>query len=464
MKRGAHIIARMKSLKNLTTARGELLGTVEGTVTRLAPQAVTIEAAGALPGQIVSGRVKKRVKSRDNTWEIKLGEIIAPSLAEQAPVCAAAGVCGGCTMQTLDYGAQLALKEKYLKNLFKGYPYDTLWPSPESAGYRNKMEYSFGDTEKDGPLTLGMHARGNFYSVVNTDGCVLTDTGFDKIRAAVRAFFKDVSYYHKNTHKGFLRHLVVRRGKNGYLINIVTTSQALLKEHAFVSALTALDLPVAGVIHTVNDREADAVIPEIVKILYGTDTLEDEILGLKFEITPFSFFQVNTKGAEVLYSVVRDYAREALGGKTDAVIYDLYCGTGTISQVMAGQAEKVIGIELVEEAAAAARENAKKNGIDNCTFIAGDVLKEAAALEAGADLIILDPPRAGIHPKAIFKILDLAPPVFIYVSCGPESLKRDLPFFENAGYSVVKMCGVDMFPQTGHAETVALMTRKGESE
>jgi 23S rRNA (uracil-5-)-methyltransferase RumA len=323
------------------------------------------------------------------------------------------------------------------------------------------MEYSFGDNEKDGPLMLGLHEQGSFYNIVKTDGCQINDADFNTIQKAVLAFFTKTgeTYFHKRSHEGFLRHLVIRKGRHTgeILINLATTTQGELNEMVFVEMLMALPLEgtIRGILHTQNDGVADVVKAETTRLLYGEDKIEDQILGLSFEITSFSFFQTNTRGAEVLYSVVRDF----VGQEQNEVIYDLYCGTGTIAQVLAPVARKVVGIELVEEAVVAARINARKNGLENCEFLAGDVLTEVEKLTEPADVIILDPPRDGIHPKAIFKILDFKPKTFVYVSCKATSLARDLPFFVAAGYEVKKVKCVDMFPHTGHVETIVLMSR-----
>ncbi|AFA50255.1 23S rRNA (uracil(1939)-C(5))-methyltransferase RlmD [Acetobacterium woodii] len=414
-----------------------------------------------LPGQRVLVNIAKKRKK----FEGRILEVLKKAPNEIDAACDVFAKCGGCTYQNLPYDEQLKLKESYVLNLLEqagiaGFSYEGMVASPEVFGYRNKMEYSFGDNEKDGPLMLGLHEQGSFYNIVQTDHCQITDADFNQIQKAVLAYFVQTGdcYFHKRSHEGFLRHLVVRKGKytGDVLINLATTTQGTLDEAAFVKKLLALELEgqIRGILHTQNDGVADVVKAEISKTLYGEDKIEDQILGLSFEITSFSFFQTNTLGAEKLYSVVRDF----VGQEQNEVIYDLYCGTGTIAQVLAPVAQKVVGIELVPEAVEAAKVNAAKNGLDNCQFIAGDVMVEVANLHDRADVIILDPPRDGIHPKAIFKILDFKPKVFVYVSCKATSLARDLPFFVAAGYVVEKVKCVDMFPMTGHVETVVLLS------
>ena len=323
------------------------------------------------------------------------------------------------------------------------------------------MEFSFGDKEKGGELALGLHRKGRFYEIVTVDSCQIVDNDFTKVLDMILKHFKEkeIPFYNKKSHEGYLRHLVVRRAaKTGeVLVNLVTTSYMDVDLIELLEKIKNLDLEgkLVGFLHTINDSLSDAVKSDETKILYGQDFITEEILGLKFNISAFSFFQTNSLGAEKLYSIVRDFA----GDTKDKVIFDLYCGTGTISQIMAPVAKTVIGIEIVEEAVEAAKENARMNGLDNCEFIAGDVLKEVEQLKVKPDLIILDPPRDGIHPKAIHKIIDFKPEKFIYVSCKPTSLVRDLPIFEERGYKVEKVKCMDMFPHTPHVETVVLLSR-----
>ena len=214
---------------------------------------------------------------------------------------------------------------------------------------------------------------------------------------------------------------------------------------------------VVGFLHIINDSLADVVKSDETKVLYGQDYFYEELLGLKFKITPFSFFQTNSLGAEVLYST----AREFVGETKDRTIFDLYSGTGTIAQILAPVAKEVIGVEIVEEAVTAAKENAEANGLTNCSFLAGDVLKVIDEIEEKPDFIVLDPPREGIHPKALPKIVDLYRcEKMLYISCKPTSLARDLIEFAKYGYRVEKVCCVDMFPGTVHVETVVLLQRK----
>lgn len=419
----------------------------------------------SLPGQKLQVRINKKRKG-------KLEGILIEKL-ESAPEeihapCPVFKECGGCTYQNIKYEDQLKLKEKFVMDILKPLNIQNVFEGVQGTSkafeYRNKMEFSFGDAYKDGPLNLGLHKRGSTYDIVDTQECILVDEDYRRIITCILDFAKNnsYSYYHKKCHKGFLRHLVVRKGiKTGdILINLVTSSQGELNYSELLNIIKSLPLKgeLKSVIHTINDSLADVVQEDTSSILLGDDYILDMLYDLKFKITPYSFFQTNTTGAMDLYNVVKDF----LGKEKKDLIYDLYCGTGTIAQVLAKNANKVIGIEIVEEAVVAARENAILNGIDNCEFISGDVLHLIATLKEKPEAIILDPPRDGIHPKAIDKILAYNPDIFIYVSCKPTSLSRDLPYFIEAGYEVKRIKSIDMFPQTGHVETVVLMSRVKE--
>lgn len=308
-----------------------------------------------------------------------------------------------------------------------------------------------------------LHKKGKFYSIVDSDGCNLVDADFTNIRRTVMNYFRQLGtpYYKKTSHIGYLRHLVVRKSLSTgeILVNLVTSSQGELDKEGFVNKLldiSNLKGKIVGILHTTNDSLSDVVKADKLDLLYGRDYIIEEILGLKFNISPFSFFQTNTFGAEKLYSIVREFA----GDIDDKVVFDLYSGTGIIAQIMAPVVKKVIGIEIVEEAVEKAKENAKLNNLDNVEFIAGDVLKAVDELSERPDLIVIDPPRDGIHPKAINKIIDFNPETFVYVSCNPVTLVRDLKIFIDRGYKVDKVKLMDMFPRTPHIECVIGMQRK----
>lgn len=417
-----------------------------------------------IKGQKVKARVKRK---RKNKIEANLVEVIEKAPIEGESSCEHFGICGGCSYQNISYEHQLKMKAEQVKKLLddagiERYEFLGIQSSPTEFEYRNKMEFSFGDIEKDGELALGMHQKGRFYEIVTVDGCQIVDNDFRSILTTILEYFrkKKVSFYHKKRHEGILRHLVVRKAiKTGeILVNLVTSSQGELDFTELTDILTSgkLEGELKGFLHTINDSLSDVVKSDETHVLYGQDYITEEILGLKFKISAFSFFQTNSLGADELYSIVRDFT----GDTEDKVIFDLYCGTGTIAQIMAPIARKVIGIEIVEEAVEAAKENATMNNLYNCEFIAGDVMVKVDELTERPDLIILDPPRDGIHPKAINKIIDFSPEQFIYVSCKPTSLARDLSVFVERGYKVTKVKCMDMFPHTPHVETVVHIVRK----
>lgn len=428
-----------------------------------------VEVKDTLPGQKINFVVKK---VRNEKIEGRLVEILDKSPLETTePKCIHFGPCGGCAYQTLPYETQLKIKEDQVKRLLdevcSGYRFEGIKGSPKQWGYRNKMEFSFGDEEKGGPLALGLHKKGSYYDILTTDRCQIVDSDYNNILSEVLKYFAalGISFYKKMSHEGYLRHLLVRKGaKTGeILISLVTSSQwdyerteaSVMEE--FKDRLLQLNLRgrIVGILHVYNDSMADVVQGDSTDILYGRDYLYEELLGLKFRISTFSFFQTNSLGAEVLYSTVREY----IGDTRDKLIFDLYSGTGTIAQILAPVAKKVIGIEIVEEAVASAKENAAFNGLTNCEFIAGDVLKVIDSVKDKPDLIVLDPPRDGIHPKALEKIINFGVDRIIYVSCKPTSLARDLVVLQDRGYNVEKACCVDMFPNTPHVETIARIQR-----
>lgn len=437
-----------------------------------------------VPGQKVSASINKVRKGK---CEGRLLEVLERSAKEQPETaCIHAGECGGCTYQTLPYEEQLAMKASQVKKLIDDvivpentdYEFLGIKASPRQQEYRNKMEFSFGDAYKGGPLALGMHKRGSFYDIVDVPECRIVDDDFHTVLTVTLDYFKErnLPYYHKLRHTGYLRHLLVRKAvKTGeILVDLVTTTQiaegweeALLAGWKDVLCAAAYQGTLTGVLHTRNDSVADTVKNEGTDVLFGQDHFYEELLGLRFQITPFSFFQTNSLGAEVLYETAREFIGDALPSGTDAdvaehgkVVFDLYSGTGTIAQMLAPVAKKVIGVEIIPEAVKAAKENAKLNGLANCEFIAGDVLKVIDEIEEKPDYIVLDPPRDGIHPKALEKIIRYGVPQMVYISCKPTSLARDLEVLQARGYEVKKVCCVDMFPATVHVETVILLSRK----
>ena len=450
----------------------------------------TAVVKNSLPGQKVKIGINKVRKGKA---EGRLIEVLEKSPLETGAPCSHFGLCGGCTYLSLPYTEQLHIKEEQVKKLLDsvlhkqegGYVWEGIKGSPKEYEYRNKMEFSFGDEYKDGPLALGMHKRGSFYDVVTVPTCKIVDGDYRTILTAVLEFFagKNVSFFHRLTHQGFLRHLLMRKASRTgeILVALVTTSRFPYKEagegadaevteksirelaEGFKELLLSLKAAgriegdFAGILHITNDSVADVVKSDRTDVLYGQEFFYEELLGLKFKVSTFSFFQTNTYSAEVLYQTAREYVGELEAGKS--TVFDLYSGTGTIAQLMAPVADKVIGVEIVEEAVEAAEKNAALNGLDNCSFIAGDVLKVLDELTDKPDMIILDPPRDGIHPKALPKILSYGVERMVYISCKPTSLVRDLEVFLENGYRVEKAVAVDQFPWTANVETVCLLSK-----
>lgn len=471
----------------------------------------------ALPGQKVRAAVNK---ARNGRYEGRLVEVLEPSPLETESPCPHFGSCGGCTYLSFPYEESLKIKEGQVRRLLAPVLekqegeclFEAAKGSPAIFGYRNKMEFTFGDEVKDGPLSLGMHKRGSFYDIVSVTDCQIVEEDYRKILRCVRDYFEemqeqglDVSFYHRLRHTGYLRHLVVRRAsKTGEILAaLVTTSQVpgrretggIEKEilEGLQERLRALPLDgeIVGILHVRNDSAADVVQSDKTTVLYGRDYFYEELLGLRFKISLFSFFQTNSLGAELLYSTAREYisdyvltskktadeaaeqmTSEALKGMSDEtaeettsgctgrkIVYDLYSGTGTIAQLMAPVAKKVIGVEIVEEAVEAAWKNAELNDLHNCEFIAGDVLKVLDGIAEKPDVIILDPPRDGVHPKALTKIIDYGVEHILYISCKASSLARDLEIFLARGYRAERCVAIDQFPWTAGVESIVLLSK-----
>ncbi|GAA6406619.1 23S rRNA (uracil(1939)-C(5))-methyltransferase RlmD [Blautia hominis] len=435
----------------------------------------TVIVKNGIPGQKVRFLINKK---RGDRLEGRLLEVLEKSpMEKRGPVCSIFPDCGGCMYQTMEYEEQLKMKAEQVKNMLDkaiadagqvdddgnpDYVFEGIKGSPMEFAYRNKMEFSFGDEYKDGPLALGLHKKGSTYDVLNAFDCKLVHEDMTKILGCVGEYFRSrgVSFYKKMQHVGYLRHLLLRRANTTgeILVNLVTTSQEAHDLDMLKEELLALPLEgeIVGFLHIINDSLSDMVQSDETRILYGKDYFYEEILGLKFKVTPFSFFQPNSYGAEVLYNTAREY----IGDTKDMTVFDLYSGTGTISQILSPVAKKVIGVEIVEEAVQAAKENAELNGITNCRFIAGDVLKVIDKIEERPDFIVLDPPRDGIHPKALPKIVRYGVDKMVYISCKPSSLARDLDLFLREGYRVERVCCVDQFCQTVHVETVVLLSQQ----
>ena len=417
--------------------------------------------------------------------------------------------CGGCTYNGLEYSEAIIEKENEVRSLMrekaglilldeniKKIPIDIKPGEAIFNGryegiqgaqkdwrfqYRNKMEYTFGDLTKDGELELGMHKKGNYMSIVTVDKCQLVPEDFNLILDYTLNFAKasGLKHYHKKTHNGVFRNLIIRRGvRTGeILVDLVTSSEAdgiNGTEHSFDAkgwkdGLINLKLndnnKIVGIMHTINDNIADAVNCDEQRILYGRDYYYEEICNLRFKVNVFSFFQTNVDAVERLYLEAIDLLSD-LEGK---VVYDLFCGTGTISQIVAKRAKHVIGIEIVEDSVESARANTGLNGINNCDFICGDVyevLNSVTSMDSNysgipnPDIIIVDPPRVGLRTKAINKITSYGVPEILYISCNPKTLAMDLADLKTCGYELDYLKAYDNFCWTKHVECVAKLVRK----
>ncbi len=386
-------------------------------------------------------------------------------------ICPQDEFCGGCIYQGVPYEEQLKAKEGEVRALLernKVEPevFDHIEGCPSQYAYRNKMEYTFGDLVKDGEMTLGMHMKGKFMSIITVDQCQLVHPDFNKILRATLGFVIEKGYpkYNKKSHAGLMRNLIIRRGVSTeeILVNIVTASDEAsglkFDSEAYAEMIRNLDLEnnLVGVLRTNCDTLADAVIPDSTEIIWGRDYYVEELLGLKFKVSAFSFFQTNVEAVTRLYQD----ALALIPGIEGKRVFDLYCGTGTISQIMALKADKVLGVEIMEEAVEAARENAALNGLTNCEFFAGDVYKVLEGEDFDKpDVIVVDPPRAGIQPKALDKIISYGVDEILYVSCGPKTLAQNLAYFEYYGYKVKYLKPFDNFPFTKHIECVCLLSK-----
>jgi 23S rRNA (uracil1939-C5)-methyltransferase len=423
---------------------------------------------GGLPGDLVRARATK-VK-RGYAEALKTA-VLEPGPGRVEAPCRHFGVCGGCRFQDLAYELQAAAKETQVRDAlirlggFVDPPVEPIVPARSQYGYRNKLEYSFANGG-DGPeLVLGFHRAGRWDEVIDVEECLLTTSVGNGIREAVKEWARaeGLEPYDQETQAGYLRHLVVREGRNTgqVLVLLVTAPGEGFDADFLIETLTRF--PEVRSIHwAINDRPAEVTnLPT--RLLWGEPWIEEELLGLRFRVRPNAFLQTNTEMAETLYALARDGA--ALSGTE--VVYDLYCGTGTIGLILARNAGLVWGVEISEESVACAIENAEVNEIDNARFFAGNVgqsLEELAEKAGPPDLVVVDPPRAGLAGKALRRTGALQAPRIVYVSCNPTTLASDLAVLrDDYGYRLDRCSPVDMFPHTPHIESVSILQRDRES-
>jgi 23S rRNA (uracil1939-C5)-methyltransferase len=415
-----------------------------------------------LPGDTVRARVTKVKRSHAEAIAV---EVLEPGADRVEAPCAHYPACGGCRFQDLAYERQLEAKAGQVADAlariggFTDLPLEPAVPAESIFHYRNKLEYSF--TETPAGVGLGLHRAGRWDEVLDIEKCWLTTDVGNAIRNAVREWARaeGLSVYDQATHEGYLRHLIVREGRNTAqaLVVLVTAPGRLDGEERFVETLQRLP-EVRSIYHAVNDRPAEVTnVPG--KLLWGEDAIEEKILGLRFRVRPNAFFQTNTAMAEVLYSLALEYA----GLTGEETVFDLYCGTGTIGLSMAREALTVWGVEVSEESVACAIENAELNGITNTAFFAGEVgdsIEELHERAGKPDVVVVDPPRAGLSAKALRRIARLEPARIVYVSCNPTTLAGNAKeLVGEHGYRLERARPVDMFPHTPHIETVALFVR-----
>ena len=389
--------------------------------------------------------------------------------------CSLEGICGGCLYQGVPYKDQLETKNKEILSFLAASDlmpseYRPLKACGKITAYRNKMEYSFGDEIKGGPMTLGLHKKGSYMSVVNTEGCLIVPDSFNKIRDAVLDWARESGhdFHHKRSHKGFLRNLVLRHGEHTgeLLVNLVTTSEEELDETVFTDVVlssintensdndhSSANQHIVGILHTTNDRRSDVVACDSVKTLYGRDHYFEELMGLSFRVGAFSFFQTNTTAVEAMMEEALLMIPDKYG-----TIYDVYCGTGAISLTLSNNAEKIVGIELSEDSVVAARENAIRNDVTNVDFINGDAFEIMKDLSP-PDMIVVDPPRMGLHPKALKRVIEFDLPRILYISCNPKTFAENAAVLKSAGYGISILGAYDNFPFTKHVELAALLER-----
>ena len=427
--------------------------------------------------QTVTGdRVAARiVRKKRNYAEAVVDEMVTPSPRRLKPPCPYSGFCGGCKWQFIDYSYQLELKRRHVVDslehiaMLSGTTVHATMPSDPVFGYRNKMEFSCSDrrwlmphemgSDADVSFALGLHVPGTFHKVLDTRACLLQPEAGNGLLDAVRGYMRasDRPVYGLRTHEGFWRFLMLRHSVSldRWMVNVVTASEDRDAVIPLADMIMSRFPDVVSVVNNITARRSGVAIGEREVHLAGEPVLTDRIGDFEFEISANSFFQTNTRGARTLYETVGRYA-DLQGHET---VLDLYCGTGTIAIWLARQAAAVIGLELVESAVADARKNCRSNGIDNCRFVLGDIKNTLETIDSAPDLLVIDPPRAGMHKDVVKQVLRLAPEKIVYVSCNPATMARDILELKET-YAVGEVQPVDMFPHTFHIESVARLVRK----
>jgi len=434
---------------------------------------LTVFVEKAVPMDQVVARIVKRKKQYA---EAVIDTLIKPSPFRVDPQCMYSGFCGGCKWQFLNYDKQLKYKQQHVMESIErigqiqGVPVHPTIPSPEIFEYRNKMEFSCSDrrwvlpdemdkSDIDKSFALGLHVPGTFYKVIDTRACFLQPELGNHILNDVRKFIRasGVPVYGLHSHIGFWRFLMLRHSKayNQWMVNIITAKEDRKTVQPLADQLVKTYPQIVSVVNNITSRKAGVAVGEYEILLSGQPCIRDKIGEFEFEISANSFFQTNTRGAQRLYETIKEYA-DLSGSET---VVDLYCGTGAIAIYISGAAKTVIGIEIAESAVNDAMNNCRINGISNCRFILGDIKEKLSELKAAPDVMIIDPPRTGMHKDVVYKILELTPARIVYVSCNPATMARDLGMLKES-YRVLEVQPVDMFPHTHHIESVARLERK----
>ncbi len=415
----------------------------------------TVFVEGALPGEIVTAEI---IQLKKNYGVGELKKILRESPSRVEPFCKNYPECGGCQLQHLSYPAQLIWKRQQVVDALERIGkirgveiFDTLGME-NPLHYRNKMQFPVGKN-----LAIGCYARGS-HKIVDTNSCPIQKDAGDKVLSAAKKILQKfhVQPYDEDSRRGIIRHVMSRVGFNGELMIVLVTATKNLPNDKNISKAFRAEIPsVASIQQNIQTFHNNVILGRETKILFGKPTIKDKIGKLEFNISARSFFQVNTAQAEILYRTAKDFA--ALTGKE--IVIDAYCGTGTIGLFMARAAYKVVGIEIVREAIDDARKNARENKIRNAEFIVGDVVKILPHLEITADVVVIDPPRAGCDRKVLETFAEMKPARIVYVSCNPATLARDLAILAELGYRTKKIQPVDMFPFSSHIEAVALVEK-----
>jgi len=433
----------------------------------------TIFVEQAVPQDQVLARIFKRKK---NYAEARVVSLLSPSPYRINPPCPYSAWCGGCKWQFLDYDKQLEYKQRHVSESLahiggiKGVRVHATRASADVFHYRNKMEFScsdrrwllpeeLGDTEIDISFALGLHVPGTFHKVLDIDRCLLQpDTG-NQILAEAKHFMKNsgLPAYGLKTHTGFWRFLMLRHSVayDQWLVNIVTTTESVASVKPLADALIAGYPRVVSVVNNITAKKSGVATGDYELPLAGENCLKERIGPFEFEVSANSFFQTNTRGAEILYDTVRAYA-DLSGSET---VLDLYSGTGTIPVFLSDSARAITGIEIVESAVMDAKKNCRHNDITNCEFLTGDIRSQLNGFIETPDVMIIDPPRPGMHKDVVKKVLEISPSRIVYVSCNPATLSRDLWMLSDR-YRVAEVQPVDMFPHTYHIEAVAKLEKK----